>query len=407
MLTQAKTANSASEKPTLEELLGRARQLRPILMERAEETETNGRVSSDTTALLKSAQLLRLWQPKRFGGFEFGPSAVLRLGFELGRGCGSTAWCATIANSCALASSNFPIELQHELWDEDGETVVCGVVIPTGKCTPVEGGFEVEGRWGFASNCDNSDWIFVSARLPAAEGAPVDQGIFMIPRAQMEIDPLSWQVAGMQGTGSKTVQTKAPTFVPDHRTIRLSSILNGTAPGRKVPGNIMTSFNFPTFSAISLVAPMLGMAQGALEWFQETMKTKTKSALKPGAPVPIAQTQDAQVALGSASAAIDSAMTLLVNDLDEAEIRIRAGEVLSVADRVRIRRDIGFAVAQSCAAVNALMESSGASAMSSHSLIQRNWRNINVAARHMHLDVPAIYALVGQERFGLEPAGAF
>ena len=389
--------------PALDELLERARALRPLLLERAADTERERRLSAEASAILRDAGLLRLGQPKRFGGYEYGPSAMLRLGYELGRGCGSSAWCTSIANVNAWLAAYWPLEAQTEIWGDNPDHLVTGTFVPTGTCAATDGGYLVDGQWPFASNCDNSDWLFVSALLPDDAGV----GWFMVPSAALRIDQDSWHVAGMQGTGSKTLIADAPVFVPSHRVIRFADVVAGTTPGRAIPGNRMAMFGFATLGAVTLVAPLLGIAQGALDWFSATMRSKVKASLKPGAPISVAQSPHAQERIGAASAAIDAAMALLLTDLLPFEQRIEAGEEPGVSDRIRIRRDIGFAASEAVRAVNLLFDGAGASAAALDSPIQRSWRDINAAARHASLDVQAIYSLVGQEKFGIEPKGQF
>ncbi len=389
--------------PPLNVLLDRAIVLRPVLLERAAATERDRRVSVETTALLRDAGLLRLGQPRRFGGYEYGPSAMLQLGYELGRGCGSTAWCTSIANVNAWLAAYWPLEAQAEIWGDNPDHLVTGTFVPTGTCSAVDGGYMLGGRWPFASNCDNSDWLFVSALLPDDAGV----GWFMVPRHALRIDHDSWHVAGMQGTGSKTLIADAPVFVPAHRTIRFADVAGGTTPGRAIPGNRMATFGFATLGAVTLVAPLLGVAHAALDWFAGAMRGKVKASLKPGAPVSVAQSPHAQERVGATSAAIDAAIALLLTDLASYEAMIDAGGEPSVSDRIRIRRDIGFAARQAVEAVNVLFEGAGASAAALDSPIQRCWRDVNAAARHASLDVQAIYSLVGQDKFGLEPKGQF
>jgi alkylation response protein AidB-like acyl-CoA dehydrogenase len=395
------------DRQTIDELIERARALRPMLQERAAQTEADRRVGDETTEILVEAGLYRLGQPRRFGGYEYGPSALLRLGFELGRGCGSTGWCAMIANVNAWLASYWPVEAQQEIWGDNADHLVTGTFVPTGKCTATDGGYLVSGRWPFASNCDNSDWMFVSALLPEVEGQPPSVGWFMVPRDDLGIDQDSWHVAGMQGTGSKTLFADDPIFVPAHRVIRFADVERGTTPGRNIAGNVMAGFNFATMGAVTLVAPLLGTAQAALDWYSEAMRAKMKASLKPGAAISVAQSLQAQARAGEAQVKIDAALTLLLADLAPLEARVRAGEDLDVADRIRIRRDIGFAARAAADAVNLLFEGAGAASAALDSPIQRYWRDINAAARHASLDVHAIYAVVGQQCFGLDPKGQF
>jgi 3-hydroxy-9,10-secoandrosta-1,3,5(10)-triene-9,17-dione monooxygenase len=387
--------------------VARARDLQPILRRRAKETEASRRVSAEATAELAHAGLLKLVKPKRFGGFEYGPSALLRVGFELGQACGSTAWCAMLANCNSWFASYWPLQAQIDVWGESPDALIAGTVVPTGQCERADGGYWVKGRWPWASNCENSNWLFVSAMLPEVNGAFPGAGWFLTPRESLSVDQTSWYVSGMQGTGSKVVFAEQPLFVPEHRVIGFSDIHAGTTPGRSIPGNLQAGFGFSTFGAVALVAPLLGMAQGALDWFAQAMQAKVRATMRPGAPVIAAHSPFTQERAGSASAAIDAAMALLLADLPALEAKVRAGETISVAERIRVRRDCGFAARQAVDAVNGLFEGAGASGADLDAPIQRFWRDANAAARHVSLDVQAINSVVGQNLFGLQPTGMF
>ncbi|QUT04624.1 acyl-CoA dehydrogenase family protein [Sphingobium phenoxybenzoativorans] len=404
---QADDWRSMEPAPDVDELIERAAALRPMLFDRAAQTERDQCVSREVTAELVRAGLYRICQPRRFGGYGLPPSVMLQVGFELGRACGSTAWCVMIGNVNAWMTSYWPIEAQQEIWAESSDDLVIGTFVPTGNCSPAPGGYHVSGRWPFGSNCDHAAWMFVGAALPDADGKPADVGWFMIPRAELGIDHDSWRVSGMQGTGSKTLFANDPLFVPDHRIIRFSDVMRGTTPGPKEAGLDMSMFAFTTFGALGLVAPLLGMAQGALDWFSDTMQKKVKTSLKPGGAGTAAQSPFTQTRIGEASAAIDSALCLLLADLAPVEKKVMEGQPLTVTERIRIRRDIGFAAAQSVRAVNLLFEGAGASAASLDAPIQRYWRDINAAARHATLDVQTIYSLVGQDRLGVPTTSPF
>jgi alkylation response protein AidB-like acyl-CoA dehydrogenase len=406
-MTNLSSAGSTEPVPSTNELIERAVALRPMLLDRAAQTERDRCVSADTTAELVRAGLYRICQPRRFGGYGLPPSVMMQVGFEVGRGCGSTAWCLMIGNVNAWMTSYWPIEAQREIWAESSDDLVIGTFVPTGSCSQVAGGYMVSGRWPFGSNCDHAAWMFVAATLSDADGKPADVGWFMIPRAELGIDHDSWRMSGMQGTGSKTLFAEEPVFVPDHRIIRFSDVMRGATPGPSEGGQDMSMFAFTTFGAIGLVAPLLGMAQGALDWFADTMQKKVKTSLKPGGAGTAAQSPFTQLRIGEASAAIDSALSLLLSDLAPLEQKVMAGQQLTVTERIRIRRDIGFAAAQSVRAVNLLFEGAGASAASLDTPIQRYWRDINAAARHATLDVQAIYSLVGQDKLGIPTTSPF
>lgn len=387
--------------PSPHDLLERARELRPVFKERAFETEASRRVSTSSMELLREAGLLKVTKPRQFGGFGYNPSTLVRLGFELGQACGSTAWCGALANANSWFLSYWPIEAQNDVWGEVPDNLVAGTVAPTAKSEPADGGYTIQGRWPYLSNCDNSEWLFVSCFLPDPEPGLLGAALFLVPKSALRMDESSWHVSGLQGSGSKTMYSDEPVFVPAHRVLRFKDIAARNTPGQAIPGNNLASFNFTTFGASALIGQILGMAQGGLDWFAETMVAKSKGPMKPMFNPHI------QSIGGEASAYIDGAFSLLLGDLEAAEARVASNGSLTVAERLRIRRNFGFAAQQSVKAVNRIFEVSGSSSSEVTVPIQRIWRDVNAAARHISLDAYQVNMLYGQEMFGLEPSGQF
>jgi hypothetical protein len=63
---------TATKALTRDELVARAKALGPSLRERTLEAEKLRRLPDATVADLRRAGLLKMWQPKRFGGHELG-----------------------------------------------------------------------------------------------------------------------------------------------------------------------------------------------------------------------------------------------------------------------------------------------------------------------------------------------
>jgi alkylation response protein AidB-like acyl-CoA dehydrogenase len=401
------TPLSAEPLPSVEELVDRARSLFPVLAERTAQTERDGRVSEELTRIVKAAGLHRVMQPRAFGGYGYAPSAVFKVCFEMARACSSTSWCTMIANSNAWFGSYWPLEVQQEIWNGDPDAIAAISGIPVGKGRKVAGGYEIWGVWPWASNCDNSQWAIVSSAIADKEGEAPETQWFFVPMTELRIDHDSWDMAGMQGTGSKTLIRKDPLFVRDARRVKLAQVIQGTTPGRTIPDNVVATYNFATLSGVVLLGPVLGMAQGALDTFTEYMKSKVKTSPKAGDAVAAAAIPAIQSRVADASARIDAAIALLLSSVEPFEAKVAAGEAVSVEERVRIRRNVGFAARQAFEAVNILAEGAGSSSFAMKSPFQRFWRDIMVALRHVTLDVDGIYVVYGQERFGLQPIGAY
>ena len=86
---------SSSSHPTREELLQRARDMVPVLRERAHQAEIDRRIPDVTQQAFHDAGFYRIFLPKRWGGFEMDYTTSIDIAAELGRGCGSSAWVFT------------------------------------------------------------------------------------------------------------------------------------------------------------------------------------------------------------------------------------------------------------------------------------------------------------------------
>jgi 3-hydroxy-9,10-secoandrosta-1,3,5(10)-triene-9,17-dione monooxygenase len=121
----------------------------------------------------------------------------------------------------------------------------------------------------------------------------------------------------------------------------------------------------------------------------------------------VANNPQVQARIGWASATIESARALLVASLRAAEAKLRAGEALSVDERIVIRRNQAFAARQSVLVVNELFAREGTAAAAASAPLQRFWRDANVAALHASLDWDGVSAMYGQQQLGVEPQGSY
>lgn len=390
---------------TFDDLLSRARAIVPTLKEKARQTELDRRVSDETTAMLKDLQLSRLMQPKRFGGLEYGFSELVKLNFEVARGCGSTAWCLCLANTHNWLLGLFPEEVQQEVW-ADPAAMVSGSYMPVGKCQKVEGGYRLSGSWSFASNCDNSSWYIVGAMVPPeAEGAPPVPTWFVLPRQDTRIED-SWYSAGLAGTGSKTIVVDEAVFVPAYRALPLAVINSGQAPGTLVNKNPLYQLTFTGSAPFALSSLPVGMAMGAIEDFKAAARGKMAAQMG-GPPVPMVELPFVQSALAEAAASVDAASLLLLRDAGEIDAAFEKAEMISVDQRIRHRRDHSYAGKLAERAGSALFEVMGANGGALSNPVQRAWRDISVAVRHISLAWPNVGPMYGQYALGLKPKGSY
>ena len=82
-----------------DDIMERARAMVPVLRERAQDTERLRRLPEETHGDFLEAGFYRVLQPAAFGGLELDFGTQTELAVELGAGCGSSAWVASVIAS--------------------------------------------------------------------------------------------------------------------------------------------------------------------------------------------------------------------------------------------------------------------------------------------------------------------
>lgn len=376
-----------------DELLRRAAELVPVVAERALMAERLRRIPDETVKDLVGAGLLRIANPDRYGGYGLDYDTVVEIGAELGRGCGSTAWCYTVWSSHNFLIGLYPERAQEEYFGPSPDVICCSAFNPTGTAEKRDGGYLLSGRWDFSSGCDAASWAVLAAFTP-------DQGpgLFLLPRNQYEIDD-TWFVSGLRGTGSKDIVVDTPVHVPDHRFLSYEAMGTAQTPGREI--HRRPSYGLPVYSILpfTLAAPLLGIAQGAVESFENRMRTRVAAF----GGHKMANLVNIQSRLAEASAEVDCARLLMRHDLREMIGCGARGETLALEARLRYRRDHAYIAKLSVQAVDRLFEVSGGHALYDSSPIQRAHRDVHAGSHQVALVWDTYAEQYGRVRLGLEP----
>jgi 3-hydroxy-9,10-secoandrosta-1,3,5(10)-triene-9,17-dione monooxygenase len=286
----------------------------------------------------------------------------------------------------------FPEQAQQEYWAASVDTLSSTGLNPAGaQVTVVEGGYRLSGHWDFSSGCDDSTWALVAGIGP--EGMLY----FLVPRADYVIED-TWFVSGLRGTGSKDI-TMDNVFVPQHRALLQAHMKEGQTPGRDLHGT--PNFRIPhlTVFAYTLAAPIVGMAQGALDAFEAHMRDRVD--ITTGETM--AEFGTVQIRLAESAAEIDAARTIMQQDGREVFARARRDELPTLDDRARYRRNQGYVVKLSVQAVERLFQASGGHTIFDSSPVQRFHRDAHAASHHIAISWDILAEQYGRVRLGLEP----
>jgi alkylation response protein AidB-like acyl-CoA dehydrogenase len=370
-------------------------------------TEQAATVPAESIELLREIGFYDIVKPKAFGGYEHDFEVLVDLNIELAKACASTAWVAGLLAAHQWLLAGFPEEAQHDVWDRDPNAVLCGSYAPVAKAAAMPGGYRLSGRWSFASGCDNSSWSVCAALLPpSGERAAPAPAFLLVPADDYSIDD-TWQVIGLSGTGSKTLVLD-DVFVPAHRVLTFAETTSGRTPGAKLYADNPT-FAVPMLCHIPscLAAVAVGAAQGALEDYLEATRTRVTRGAVAGAANRMADFATVQLRVADAAASIDAAREVLLRDLRAVAQIARAGEEITIRDRITCRRGQAFAVALAIRASEALNASTGGLGLDLTNPVQRAWRDANAVGRHVSMNWDAVGTMYGQMALGLEPKGQY
>ncbi len=396
---------AATPRPSIADLVARAAEIRTLVRSQAEQTEASRQVSADAIAQMRDAGLFRIMQPAIYGGYEYGFDALVPVVAEVAAGCGSSGWVFSLGVVHQWLVATMPKEAQDEYWSEPG-AISGGSYPPVGKVTRVDGGYRISGQWGFTSGCDHMQWLFLGGMIPPAqEGAPPKPAFFMVPRADIGFDD-NWFTMGLAGTGSKTT-VGADVFVPAHRVVAVADLLGGTTPGAALHSNPLYRQSMLSALPFTLVAPVLGMAEGALADFTEMVKVRTTRGAVAGGNNRMAEFATIQSRVAEATGSIEAARLTIFHALERARVAAEAGAQAGLDVRLQNRLAQAFSVRLLVQAVDALFAASGGQGIFTGKPIQRAWRDAHAAGVHVSMNWDAVSTMYGQHALGLDPKGQY
>jgi 3-hydroxy-9,10-secoandrosta-1,3,5(10)-triene-9,17-dione monooxygenase len=382
--------------PTRDDLVETAGKLVPLLRSRALWIDENRRLPADVIEAIEASGLLKMQVPVQYGGYESDARAFIDVLAEIAKGNSSVAFCMSIYASLTWMVGLWPDEALDEVFAEP-HVRVTGTTAASGKATRTDGGYLLNGSWGFNSGVLHSHWKITAAMPegPAGETLPV---FCLVPVSELEIVD-DWHTIGLQGSGSVTTVAK-DVFVPDRRVITgaefyqnvSKSQINAPKGGYRVP-MLVTATAMQT-------GQLVGAAKYALASFLERLPgrplTYTNYPSQRDAPITHLQVGEAALLIEDAEARAHRFADLLAE-------KIRRDEPWSQEDRVFSRVQIGWIAKQAKQAVEILAAASGGSSIFRDVPITRIQRDVHATSLHSLITPGTNIELYGRSLSGLEP----
>ncbi|WP_106399334.1 3-hydroxy-9,10-secoandrosta-1,3,5(10)-triene-9,17-dione monooxygenase oxygenase subunit [Actinocorallia populi] len=379
-----------------DEVLEAVRELLPKLAERAKTVDEKGRIPAVSIRELTEAGVFRMLLPARYGGMEGDPADFYRVVREISGFCGSTGWVSAVLGVHSWHLALFPDEVQKEVWAKGPDVLLASSYAPIGRLTPVEGGYELSGRWGFASGCEFASWMLLGGLVVGAQGRPVDFLTVLVPKSDYEIDRV-WDTTGLRGTASDDIVVDRK-FVPTHRVVRNYDQAQLRAPGLKTNAGPLYRIPFGTVFTTTVTSAVLGMVAGCYDFYVASMRDRIRLSLGGGRFV---DDQFAQVAVGRAASEIDAAVLQIERNLREMREHTVRGEQIPMELRLRARRDQVRGTERAIEAIDLLFKTAGGNSLRRGNVIERAWRDAHAGSIHVANDPDRALAMYGRGEFGL------
>jgi alkylation response protein AidB-like acyl-CoA dehydrogenase len=380
-----------------DEVLARARGLRDLLAANAAKGEQDRRVTEDSIKAMTDAGLFKIAVPRRYGGYETSVRTMLEVSAAVGEADGGTSWVLTLVNVCNWMVGLFPQQAQDDIYGADPGALVSGVLAPTATTVKVDGGWRVTGKWFYNSGSWHSSWAGLGIPVTDAGGQVVNQGLALIPRADLELED-TWFVAGMRSSGSNCLVAD-DVFVPEHRVMLVPPAILGQYGTEHAADEALYRSALVPVLALVLVGPQLGMGQAALDY------VISKAAKKPVSYTFFtAQSESAgfQLQIAEAARLIDTAKLHAFRAADDIDAAAARGDYPDFLTRARIRSDTGYVAECVTKAIDILLYAHGAASFADVSPLQRIWRDSAVAARHAVVSPQVSYEVYGKALLGVD-----
>ncbi len=382
-----------------ESVLTRTADLCTRLGERGFENEKQGQIDPETVAQVLDAGIMKMGVPHRYGGLEVDYEMFPEVSLMLGRACLATSWTIGILLQHNMQMGLFPQEAQDEFWANGPNSFAPGFIIPGGTARAVDGGYRLSGHWRFGSGYPLGDWILLSAH-EVVDGEKKQVRRFALPRADTTPQN-NWQVSGLSASSTWDCLLD-DVFVPAHRSMPASSMLDGSAPGLRVNTGPtwripMLSFYYPNMAAM-----VLGAGQGVARQVLQRMKGRTLAY--GGAQAADLGYMRANTARGFTE--LNAAEALLKSHASRIGQTARTGGRFEMIERAAVRADCTWVVKTARRTAQELCDQAGTSAFFLSSELQRFHREISVMSSHSFYDADRMYDVYGKALFGQDiPAG--
>lgn len=381
------STSATNEQITPQALIDAAHALLPLVAASSDEANNNGDILPETIAAMKKARLFRAFQPKRWGGLELDPRDAYAIQTVFARTCVSTAWIHGVLSVQSFMLGRMDTLAQSDVWANDPDALVCSSFMPTGRVTPVEGGYRISGRYGFSSGSSHAQWAIVGGMVPPDDARPVPQmRLFLLPMRDVQIDRV-WDTFGLRATGSNDLVI-GDAFVPAYRTYVPDAGILPLPASSGLPALYRLPWFYVFGSSISNLG--VGAARGALAEFVASTRDRRGSA----GSGPARENPRYLSVIGRARVEIDSVERQLSENYARLADHVARDTALPLEDALLYRGQLTSNLRKLVALVDEMMLLLGARGIQRNGPLTQVWLDLSAARAHAGNDPTAIHAQI-------------
>jgi alkylation response protein AidB-like acyl-CoA dehydrogenase len=386
-VTSARSATSGLDVPAgslsaPSGLLGRAKELTPLIEANAETAEADCTLTAAVVEALHESSLWSMWTPRCLGGLEAPPVESLEVLEQISYADGSTGWVLQAAGlATGTGGSYLGDEAVERIFPPGRSPVIEGQGTPRGKAVVSEGGFVLSGNWSYGSGVKHCNYIHTGAVVYEDEASPrltadgtPEVRVFVLP-VEQSVFGGNWNVLGLRATGSIDYSIE-PTFVPEDYT----HIGVTETPLR---GGALYTLGIPGFGCMGHAAFAMGVGRRVLDELRRLVRGKIA---RPGE---LAGSEYFQTDFASQEAKYRSARAFVYETWRDIEATLARGEPVSTRQKTLARLALNH-VTSVVSDVCMFVYKAGGGLTLREGVIQRFFRDMHSGTQHFVVGQPVL-----------------
>ena len=378
-------------------LVARALTVADIVREFERESDEMRMLHPQSVQALRDADLFKVIQPRRIGGFEMDLATLHAVTLALGSGCSSTAWVYLVTGAHTWVLGMFPETAQDELKADDPDTFIPGTLASQGKAQLVDGGARVSGRWQFASGCDHGRWgLFAAMQSDSTPEDPQHVHV-LVPSTDFTIED-TWYSMGLRGTGSKDV-IMDDVFVPGYRTVPTGDLFEGVSEAACAHDSFV--YQFPVLCSLTYLLTAAALALTRRIYGEYLDMTVSRRDRYDGSSK--AKKAPNQVRIAESWAELQSAELMVQEITRTFDTALAKHEPFDIDTRIEVKWRASYAIRLCRRAADRLFDAAGANSIYDRSALLPLVQSLHTASHHAAADFDNNATRFGSHKLGLGP----